>query len=160
MIVCVVYHTTANRPAEITYIPLCDQVQSNLDLGYWLSSLMPWWSPQVISTWNQWKNLTDRNHLKQDIEQDWFHQFISNECSNQLTLANKINNFLKVWQSTSIHFKAQSPLLMRYHQNSNLVSEVEVFKALSAVKIGKVHTVGPDLTPNKVLTEFATEPQL
>ena len=36
-----------------------------------------------------------------------------------------------------------------------LVSETEVLKALSAVKIGKA--VGPDSIPNKILKEFAVE---
>ena len=82
---------------------------------------------------NWWKHI--RRLTGQDNQQDWSHQFIGDNCPTQLTLANKINDFF-------ISLTEPFPPLENLVASSQevpaelLVSETEVLKALSAVKIG------------------------
>ena len=79
---------------------------------------------------------------------------MGDNCPTQLTLANKINDFFISLTEPFTPLK----LLVASSQEvpaELLVSETEVLKALSAVKIGKA--VGPDSIQNKILKEFAVE---
>ena len=79
---------------------------------------------------------------------------MGDNCPTQLTLANKINDFFISLTEPFTPLK----LLVASSQEvpaELLVSETEVLKALSAVKIGKA--VGPDSIQNKILKKFAVE---
>ena len=76
------------------------------------------------------------------------------DCPEVLSLSNNVNNF---FISLADHFTPLEPPPVAPLEvfPEFLVSEWKAFRALSAVKIGKV--IGPDCIPNRVLKEFAQE---
>ena len=107
---------------------------------------------QVESTnsskwWRQIKSLTG-----QEIQQEWYHQFLGDTVNTKL-LANKINDF---FVSLTDHFtlltRDSPPSLV---PQELFVSNEEVFRSLSSLNIAKAE--GPDNIPNKLLKDFAHE---
>ena len=107
---------------------------------------------QVESTnsskwWRQIKSLTG-----QDIQQEWYHQFLGDTVNTKL-LANKINDF---FVSLTDHFtlltRDSPPSLV---PQELFVSNEEVFRSLSSLNVAKAE--GPDNFPNKLLKDFAHE---
>ena len=107
---------------------------------------------QVESTnsskwWRQIKSL-----IGQDIQQEWYHQFLGDTVNTKL-LANKINDF---FVSLTDHFtlltRDSPPSLV---PQELFVSNEEVFRSLSSLNIAKAE--GPDNIPNKLLKDFAHE---
>ena len=97
--------------------------------------------------WRQIKSLTG-----QDIQQEWYHQFLGDTVNTKL-LANKINDF---FVSLTDHFT----LLTRDFPPSLVpqelfVSNEEVFRSLSSLNVAKAE--GPDNIPNKLLKDFVHE---
>ena len=88
----------------------------------------------------------------QDIQQEWHHQFLSNNMDTK-SLANMINDF---FISLTDHFTPLSPGAPPLSVPHNiLVSEIEVYSSLSSFEVSKA--VGPDNIPNRPLKEFAPE---
>ena len=97
--------------------------------------------------WRQIKSLTG-----QDIQQEWYHQFLGDAVNTKL-LANEINDF---FVSLTDHF---TPLtcdsLPSLVPQELFVSNKEVFRSLSSLIVAKA--VGPENIPNKLLKDFAHE---
>ena len=95
--------------------------------------------------WRQIKSLTG-----QDIQQEWYHQFLGDAVNTKL-LANEINDF---FVSLTDHF---TPLtcdsLPSLVPQELFVSNKEVFRSLSSLIVAKA--VGPENIPNKLLKDFA-----
>lgn len=97
--------------------------------------------------WREIKKLTG-----QDVKQEWHHQFLDNGM-NIKSLANEINNF---FVGLTDHFPPLLPQTLPIDvPHDLLVTENEVFRALSSLQISKA--VGPDNIPNRLLKEFAPE---
>ena len=88
----------------------------------------------------------------QDIQQEWYHQFLGDTVNTKL-LANKINDF---FVSLTDHFtlltRDSPPSLV---PQELFVSNEEVFRSLSSLNVAKAE--GPDNIPNKLLKDFAHE---
>ena len=97
--------------------------------------------------WREIKRLSG-----QDIKQEWHHQFLDDHTSIK-SLANNIND---IFVELTNHFEALVPIdPPTYVPEHLLVSQYEVYHALSSINIGQA--VGPDNTPNKLLRDFAFE---
>ena len=97
-----------------------------------------------------WKGLKSLNG--QDIKQEWYHQFLSDDLDVK-SLTNKINDmFLSITED----FQPPPPLKGKTQVPTDLLATVEeVQLALKQIKVCK--SVGPDNIPNTVLKEFAPE---
>lgn len=80
--------------------------------------------------------------------------FLYRNCPDVLSLSNKVNNFVISLTDHLTPLKPP-PLAPQEVLPESLVSEWEVFRALSTVTMGKA--IGPDCIPNRVLKEFAQE---
>lgn len=78
----------------------------------------------------------------QDIQQEWFHQFVGENCLDTKALANMLNDYF-------------ISLTTDFVPPGILVSVREVQDSLSSLNVGKA--IGPDMIPNRVLKEFAPE---
>jgi hypothetical protein len=100
-----------------------------------------------VKWWKEMKKLCGQN-----VQQEWYHQFLDNNMDIE-SLANKVNDF---FVSLTDHFTPLSqPTLPMEIPEEFLVTESEVFKALSSLQINKA--IGPDNITNRILKEFAPE---
>ena len=107
---------------------------------------------QVESTnsskwWRQIKSLTG-----QDIQQEWYYQFLEDTMNTKL-LANKINDFFASLADHLTPLTRDSPSSLVLQEI--FVSNEEVFRSLSSLNVAKA--VGPDNIPNKLFKDFAHE---
>ena len=99
--------------------------------------------------WKQIKCLTG-----QDIQQEWFHQFLDDNCPDTKSLADKVNDFFLSLREGFAPLPYSEPTT-QFVPPELLVTEKEVLDSLSSLKVAKA--IGPDKIPNKVLKEFAPE---
>jgi len=99
--------------------------------------------------WKQIKLLTG-----QDIQQEWFHQFVGETCPDTKALANMVNDH---FISLTSDFVPLTPTGLNNQQvpPGLLVSVREGQDSLLSLNVGKA--IGPDMIPNRVLREFAPE---
>ena len=107
---------------------------------------------QVESTnsskwWRHIKSLTG-----QDIQQEWYYQFLEDTMNTKL-LANKINDFFASLADHLTPLTRDSPSSLVPQEI--FVSNEEVFRSLSSLNVAKA--VGPDNIPNKLFKDFAHE---
>ena len=96
--------------------------------------------------WKQIKSL-----IGQDIEQEWYYQFLGGSGDVKV-IADKVNDF---FLSITEDFPSLLPYSTQYVPNEFFVSEADVYQSLSTLKISK--SIGTDEIPNRVLKEFASE---
>ena len=122
-----------------------NKVQRELSIAkqyYYHNKLAEVDSINAVKWCRQIKSLTG-----QDIQQEWYHQFLD-ESRNTQALAKKINIF---FVSLTEHF---SPLTQA-KPSSFVPQELFVYRSLSTLNI--VKAVGPDKIPNKLPKDFALE---
>lgn len=82
----------------------------------------------------------------QDIEQEWYHQFLGENCPDIKSLANVVNDH---FISLTSDFVSLTPPGVTNQQvpPDLLVSVREVHNSLSSLNVGKA--IGPDMIPNR-----------
>lgn len=82
----------------------------------------------------------------QDIEQEWYHQFLGENCPDIKSLANVVNDH---FISLTSDFVPLTPPGVTNQQvpPDLLVSVREVHNSLSSLNVGKA--IGPDMIPNR-----------
>ena len=95
--------------------------------------------------WKQIKSL-----IGQDIEQEWYYQFLGGNGDVKV-IADKVNDFFL--SITEDFPPLLPPYSIQYVPNEFFGSEADVYQSLSTLKISK--SIGPDEIPSRVLKEFA-----
>ena len=99
--------------------------------------------------WKEIKSLTAQN-----IQQEWFHQFLDDKCPDTKSLANRVNDHFINLTADFERIPVREPIIQQVPRDL-LVTVKEVQHSLSGVNVGKA--IDPDMIPNKILKEFAPE---
>ena len=101
--------------------------------------------------WKQIKLLTG-----QDIEQEWYHQFLGENCPDIKSLANMVKDHFISLTSDFVPFNPSGVTNQQAPPPPDrLVTVSEVHDSLSSLNVGRA--IGPDIKPNRVLKDFAPE---
>lgn len=90
----------------------------------------------------------------QDIQNEWFHQFLDESCPDLKSLANKVNDYF-VTLTDGFHALQCSEPTIQTVPPDLLVTMREAQASRPSLQTGKA--IGPDKIPNRVLKEFAPE---
>ena len=103
--------------------------------------------------WKQIKLLTG-----QDIKQEWYHQFVGENCPDIKSPANMVNDHFISLTSDFVPFTPSGVTNQQVPPPAPcdlLVTVREVHDSLSSLNVGKA--IGPNMIPNRVLKDFAPE---